>query len=195
MNLNFIVGGALQVLAGILADRGRVDEARALGERSLAITSAQGDHRFRGYAEADLAAIEYLAGNHARSERYARAAAETFQGMPGAQPLAFALLARALLVQDQNEEALHTARASYEGMMAVGVVEDGEMTIRLALGECLLATGRAREAQTILEEAASRLHAQAAAIEDGAARESFLTGIPEHRRILELAPNIVRSDP
>jgi thioredoxin-like negative regulator of GroEL len=66
-------------------------------------------------------------------------------------------------------------------------VDDGEATIRLALAECLIATGDAPAAQGVLDRAASRILASAEAIEDPASRESFLTRIPEHRHILELA--------
>jgi hypothetical protein len=57
----------------------------------------------------------------------------------------------------------------------------------LALAECLIATGDALAAREVLDKAAGRILASAEAIEDPAIRESFLTRIPEHRRILELA--------
>jgi thioredoxin-like negative regulator of GroEL len=66
-------------------------------------------------------------------------------------------------------------------------VDDGEATIRLALAECLIATGDTPAAHDVLEKASNRILASAEGIDEPAIRDSFLTRIPEHRRILELA--------
>ena len=72
-------------------------------------------------------------------------------------------------------------------------MDDGEATIRLALAECLIADGDTTAAKEVLEKAAGRILASAEAIEEPAIRESFLTRIPEHRRILELARELAAS--
>jgi tetratricopeptide (TPR) repeat protein len=157
------------------------------------VTSAYGDRRFQGYAEAYLSVTEYLAADYARAEHHARAAMTTWEPVLSVRPFAIALLARALVAQGRPAEALLSARDAYAQLESLGVVDDGEATIRLALGECLIATGDASAAREVLEKAAGRLLASAEAIDDSAIRESFLTRIPEHRRILELARELAAS--
>jgi tetratricopeptide (TPR) repeat protein len=193
LGLRFILGGGLVCLTNLLAYQGSLDEARATGERAVAVTSAQNDRRFQGYAEAYLSVTEYLAGDFLRAEQYARAAVTTWEIVLSLRPFAIALLARALLAQGRPVEALLSARDAYAQLESLGVVDDGEPTIRLALAECLVATGDRLAAREILDKAASRILASAEAIEDPAIRESFLTRIPEHRRILELARELAAS--
>jgi tetratricopeptide (TPR) repeat protein len=187
LDLKHIVGGGLVILTNILAYQGSIDEARATGERAVAVTSAQNDRRFQGFAEAYLSVTEYLAGDYPRAEYYARAAATTWEPVLSVRPSAIAMLARALLAQGRPAEALVSARDAYAQLESIGAVDDGDATIRLALAECLIATGDALQARKILGKAAGRILASAEAIEELAIRESFLTRIPEHRRILELA--------
>jgi len=193
LDLKYIFGGALQGLTNILAYRGFLDEARAVGQQALTVTSAQNDRRFQGCAEAYLSVTEYFAGEHARAEHYARAAADTLAAVSATRPFAIALLARALLARGRPAEALLSARDAHAQLESLGVVDDGEATIRLALAECLIATGDTLAAREVLEKAAGRILASAEAIEDPAIRESFLTRIPEHRRILELARDLAAS--
>jgi tetratricopeptide (TPR) repeat protein len=193
MDLKYMLGGALQGLSNILAYKGSLDEARAVGEQALTVTTAQKDRRFQGYAEAYLSVTEYLAGDYARAEHYARAAVTTWEPVLSVRPFAIALLARALLAQGRMAEALVSAREAYAQLESLGVVDDGEATIRLALSECLIADGDATAAKEVLEKAASRILVLAETIEEPAIRESFLTRIPEHRRILELAREVAAS--
>jgi tetratricopeptide (TPR) repeat protein len=151
------------------------------------VTIAQNDRRFQGYAEAYLSVTEYLAGDYPRAEQHARAAAAAWETVLSARPFAIALLARALLAQGRPAEALVSARDAFAQLESLGVVDDGEATIRLALAECLVAAGDTLATREVLDKAVSRILTSAEAIEDPASRESFLTRIPEHRRILELA--------
>lgn len=107
--------------------------------------------------------------------------------VPPARPFAFALLARALLAQGRLSEALPLACDAFAQLESLGVVDDGEATIRLALAECLIATCDQPAAQDAVTTTAQWLRTRADAIADPAMHESFLTRIPEHRRILELA--------
>jgi tetratricopeptide (TPR) repeat protein len=193
MDLRYVVGAGLEILANVLAYQGSLDEARSIGQQALSVTSAQNDRRFQGYAEIYLSLTEYLAGDYARAEQYARAAVETLEPVPSTRPFAIALLARALLAQARGAEGLLGARDAYAQLESLGVVDDGEATIRLALAECLIAAGDTLVAHEVLEKAASRILASAEAIEDPASRESFLTRIPQHRRILELARELAAS--
>ena len=187
MDLKLILGGNLQALINILAYRGSLDEARAVGEQALAVTIAQNDRRFQGFAEAYLSVTEYLAGDSARAEHFARAAMATWEAVRSARPFAVALLARALLAQGRLAEALPLARDAFAQLESLVIVDDGEATIRLALAECLIAAGDQPVAQQAVATTARWLQSRAATIDDPAMRESFLTRIPEHRRIRELA--------
>jgi tetratricopeptide (TPR) repeat protein len=193
MDLKFMLGGALQLLTSILAYKGSFDEARSVGQQALTVTIAQNDRRFQGYAEAYLSVTEYLAGDYPRAEKHARAAAAAWETVLSARPFAIALLARALLAQGRHAEALVSACDAFAQLESLGVVDDGEATIHLALAECLIAAGDTLAAREVLEKAVSRILASAEAIEDPASRESFLTRIPEHRRILELARELAAS--
>jgi tetratricopeptide (TPR) repeat protein len=193
LDLRYMLGGALQALTSILAYKGSLDGARAVGQQALTVTRAQDDRRFQGCAEAYLSVTEYLAAEYARAEHYARAAMTTWEPVLSSRPFAIALLARALLAQDRPAEALVSARDAYAQLESLGVVDDGEATIRLALAECLMAVGDTLATREALDKAASRILASAEAIEDPAIRESFLTRIPEHRRILELARELAAS--
>jgi len=187
MDLKYMLGNGFNVLANILAFLGSLDEARSAGGQALAITRAQNDRRFQGYAEAYLSVTECLAGDYARAESYARAAVTTWETVLSVRPFASALLARALLAQGRLVEALSSARDAYSQLESLGAVDDGEATIRVVLAECLIAVGDRLAAQEVVERAANRILASAETIEDTASRESFLTRIPDHRRILELA--------
>lgn len=190
MSLSHLLGGGLQALTNILAYQGHLDQARAAGHEALPVTSAQGDRRFQGFAEAYLSVTELLAGDASRAEAYARHALSTWASMPAISPFAVALLARALVAQGRTTEALPHAREAFAQLEEMGGVEDGEATIRLALPECLIATHDRETAHDAVASTAGWLRARAEKIDEPAYRESFLARIPEHRRILELAREI-----
>jgi tetratricopeptide (TPR) repeat protein len=194
LGINYVIGCAWQALTNILAYRGSFDEARAAGQQALTVTSAQNDRRFQGGAEAYLSVTEYLAGDYARAEQYASASAGTLADVPTTRPFALALLARSLLPQGRRAEALLNARDAYAELERMGLVDDGDATIRLALVECLIATGDRLAASDVLDKATRRILAAAETIDDPAIRQSFLTRIPEHRRILELARELAGSN-
>ena len=83
-----------------------------------------------------------------------------------------------------------TAREAYAQFEGLGVVYDGEATIRPALAECLLASGDRLAATEVLATATKQVYAWADTIEDPAGRQAYLTRIPEHRRILELVQEL-----
>jgi hypothetical protein len=85
------------------------------------------------------------------------------------------------------EEALSSAGEAYALLETLGNVEDGEATIRLALGESLVVSSDLSSARQVLQKAVQWLRKQASTIDNCDWRKSFLIRIPEHRRILELA--------
>jgi len=105
--IKVILGALLQGLTNILAYQGFLDEARATGERAVAMTSAQSDRRFQGYAEAYLSVTEVTWRPTMRA-RALRSCRRDNLGACASQsrPFAIALLARALLAQGRPAEAL-----------------------------------------------------------------------------------------
>ena len=193
LDIKYMFSGSLQALTNILAYRGSYDEARATGAQAVTVTVAQNDRRFQGYAEAYLSVTEYLAGDFVRAEHYANAAVKTWETVLSARPFAVALLARARLAQGRHAEALLSARDAHAQLESLGAVDDGELTVRLAYGECLLAAGEALAARAAIDKAARRILESAESIDDPTVRESFLARIPENRRILELRDALAAS--
>jgi tetratricopeptide (TPR) repeat protein len=194
LGLNHVLGGSLQMLANILAYRGALDEARTIGKRALELTTKQNDNYFRGFAELCLSVIEFLAADFRCAEEHAHNALATFENNVSFRPFAGALLARALLAQQRRVEALAVAKSAYSQLKELGGVPEGEAYIRLAYAECL-AISDAPLASSVLNDAIEWLLRRADTIEDPQWRSSFLTRIPEYRRIFELADQIGLSYP
>ncbi len=187
MGLDGMLGGILQALTNILAYQGCIDEARAVGQRAVALTRHQGDAHFQGSAEIYLALVEFMAGQHAAAEQLSRQALVSFQGNPMMAPFPQAMLARILLASGRIAEASELAQTAHDQLESLGTVDDGEATIRLAHVECLLASGDTTLADATLGKAIERLLAQTANIGDHAWRCAFLEKIPENRRLVEMA--------
>ncbi len=187
MGLNHLLGGTLYTLSNILAYRGCLDEARSFGERAVKWTAENSDQYFGSYAQLYLSVIEHLAENFPDAEQHARVALEMLENNPALRPFGLALLARSLRGQGLIVEALAQARGAYTQLEELGQVQDGETTIRLAFAECLVASSDLAAAREVVEKAVKRLLKQASSIDISDWRQAFLTRIPEHLRILELA--------
>jgi serine/threonine protein kinase/tetratricopeptide (TPR) repeat protein len=187
MGLDHLLGPGFYMLSNILAYRGCLDEARSFGERAVEWTTKNNDQYFGSAAQLYLSVIEHLAGAYPTAERHARRALEMVENNPSYRPFALALIARSLGGQKQTTEALSYAREAYAQLERDGQVQDGEMIIRLTFAECLAATSDLATAKQVVAKARDRLEKQADNIHTREWRQSFLTQIPEHRRILELA--------
>jgi hypothetical protein len=84
---------------------------------------------------------------------------------------------------DAWEAADHAMRLLREGQLAF----EHAAFMRATYCEALLASGRTADARAAIQEAHGWLSGCAAKLEDPALRESFLTNVPEHARILGLA--------
>ena len=187
MGLNHLLGPTLYLLSNILAYRGVLDEARGFGERAVRCTTDNNDQFIGGYARLYMSVIEHLAERYLAAEQHARSALGILENNPSLQPFALALLARSLCGQGKVAEALTYAREAYAGLETLGQVQDGEPTIRLALAECLVALPDLAAAKEVIGKAVERLCKQAGNIDKPEWRQSFLTRIPEHKRIVEMA--------
>jgi len=187
MGLAQMIGGTMCSLACILACAGRLDEARSMGERALAFTEANGDQFFKRLALLYLAMAELHAAAYGAAEDHARAALRLVESNPALRPFALATLARALVGQGRAGEALPWAAEAQASLRQQGAMPEGEATIRLAYIECLQRSAQATTAKTAVEEAVASLRAQLASIERPDWHQSFLTRIPEHLAIVQLA--------
>jgi tetratricopeptide (TPR) repeat protein len=187
MGLDHLLGGIFYGMTTILTCQGEIEEARSFGARALQWTAANNDSYFGSYTTLYLSVTEYLAGGFVRAEEYARESLKMVANNPGLLPFARALLARALLKQQSVTDAMSMANDAYCALEAVGTVADGEMTIRLAMAECLVASSEIDSAKTVIEKALTRLSEQVRTIGRTDWRESFLKKIPEHLEILSLA--------
>jgi serine/threonine protein kinase/tetratricopeptide (TPR) repeat protein len=186
MGLRFVVSCILSNLALVRAHLGRLDDARAAGERSVTIAREQKDLRIVGCSEIWLSGIALLSDRPLDAESLARSALASLVDVPPYRPAALAALARALLTQGRRDEALAAATEAHGLLESAGWVEDGEALIRLVYAECLLAAGSKGTAAHVLDKAVHRLDDRAAAIEKPEWRAAFLR-LPEHARTLELA--------
>ena len=187
MGLKHLLGGTFCTLSNILAYRGCLAEARDFGERAIKWSVANNEQYFGISARLYLSMIESLAGEYSAAEQQARCAQEMLANNPSWLPFAQALLARSLCGQGRTSEAIEYAREAYVQLEAIGQVQDGELTIRLAFAECLAASSDLPAARQVIAKAMERLRKQAGSIDNLEWRRSFLDRIPEHRRIAELA--------
>ncbi len=142
---------ALQNLGYALFHEGRLPEARAFEERSIATLAPLGSARLTGSARTYLARIHLGAGDAVAAEREARAAAHLLGTAPGLRAVALAVAARALSQQGRVVEALAAAEEAFALLVATGgSLEEGESLVRLVHAEALAAAGRASEARAAL---------------------------------------------
>ncbi len=191
MGLNHLLGGTLYLLSNVLAYQGRLVEARGFGERAIKRTTETGDKFFGSFARLYLSVIEYLAQDYPAAESHARFALAMLDNNPSSRPFALALLARSLCGQGKIEEALLCAREAHSCLDVLGQVQDGEATVRLALAECLMASSDFSAAKEVIGKAVGRLRMQATNIDNSDWRASFLARIPEHKRTVELAHQLL----
>jgi tetratricopeptide (TPR) repeat protein len=187
MGINHLLGGIFCTLSNILAYRGCLFEARDFAERAIKWSEENSEQYFRINAWLYLSMAEYLAGEYSAAEHHARGALDLLNNNPSMRPFAQALLARSLCGQARKSEAMSSAREAYAQLDALGQVQDGEPTIRLAYAECLATSSDLAVARQVITKALDRLSKQAGSIDNPEWRRSFLERIPEHRRIAELA--------
>jgi tetratricopeptide (TPR) repeat protein len=186
LGLNHLMGGILYVLENILAYAGNIDEARSFGERAIKWTAENNDHHFHRFARLYLSVIEYYSGNYELAEQHARQALLLVEENPSLRPFALAALARSLLAQ-AKPDALSLATEAYSKLRELGTVQDGEAPIRLAYIECLRASSQEDKAREAVKEAVARLRDQRASIGTSDWQHSFVSRIPEHLRIVQIA--------
>jgi len=187
MGLHNVTGYALDNLGFVLAHLGQFDEARSIEQRAIDAGRRQGDPRLEGTARICLAVVGQLSGDLAAAERESRKAVELLETASPHRAAALAVLCRALLGQDRAAEALAAAHESMRHIEELGGIDEFDSLARLAYADALKATGDREGALAALRDARSRLTERAQRISDAALRQSFLQGIPEHRRTLAIS--------
>jgi hypothetical protein len=117
------------------------------------------------------------------SERATRLLAE----FPSYRAMACGVSVQALLECGRTNDALSGARVAMRIMDDLGGLEEGGSLVRLAYAEALHAVGDTDAARVAIAEAREHLLEQAGKLRDPARRKSFLEGVMENRRILDLA--------
>jgi tetratricopeptide (TPR) repeat protein len=170
----------------VLARRGQLAEALAVEEESASFYRSVANQRREGQSRIYLAMIHGLAGGFEAAEREARAAVAGLASIRPTRAHALAQLAQVLLAQGRGAEAAVVAAEAAGILDELGGIDEGEALVRLVRAEALALEGREAEARATIAEAKRRLLARAARISHEAWRESFVRGVPENARTLEL---------
>jgi len=164
-------------LARFLARRDALEEARALAAAAAAHEPA---------ARASLAAILARLGDGVAAELEARRALDALAASPPDRALASLSLARALLAQGKSREAVAAVSDVEADALSIGWLAGGGAPVWIALADAHLSAGDTTAAAAALATARRHVLAAASKLRSPALRRSFLEGIPEHRRALDL---------
>ena len=140
-----------------------------------------------GVARTYLAKIALLSSDNPTAEREARAAVDLLHVAPGLKAGAEAVLARALLRQGRDAEALEAASSAHDTLEVLGALEEGESLVRLVYAEALGRAGTPEDYEHAVAWARERLLARARRISDSSWRDRFLHNVPDNARTLELS--------
>jgi tetratricopeptide (TPR) repeat protein len=174
------------VLAWLYADRGALDEARAVAAQ---LSSYGHEHHYpleEGRGRWVLAEVLRRMGDLAAAERQIQVALTL--AVPLERPGVLATLSALRLAQGRAREAFAAAEdavARYDAMGGCGMFRG--MFVRLAHAEALHATGAEDAARRAIAETRARIIAIAGKIADPSYRTSFLEQIPENARTVALA--------
>ncbi|HEX8135900.1 MAG TPA: AAA family ATPase [Actinomycetes bacterium] len=198
---------ALHTLAGLHAMRGRFQEARRLGDASVAIARKLGPNRFAAICSQFLGQTELLAGDPAAAEQWLRWGYGILErmGERGLRSELAANLARALCAQGRDDEALHFAEQS--GELAFRDDLYAQVERRGPLATVLARRGRRQQAERLAAEAVAMarrsdmLTMQANALLDhaevlrlGGAAEQAVPLLREAEALAERKGNLVARD-
>jgi hypothetical protein len=173
-------------LSRLYAERGAIDEARALAIQVCEFCRAHHDRLGEARSSWFLAEILRQSGDLDGAEREIQAAQA--MAMPLDQPGMLATLAALRLVQGRAADALAIAEDAMARSAAMGGCSLFRgSAVRLVHAEALHATGAHDAARRAITDARARLLAIAAKIPDPAYRASFLEHVPENARTLALA--------
>jgi eukaryotic-like serine/threonine-protein kinase len=173
-------------LSWLRADRGALDEARALAAQLTEYGHVQQFPLEEGRGRWVLAEVLRRMGDLEGAERELRAAFEMAVALE--VPGVLGTLSALRLCQGRADDALAAAEDAVARCTAMGGcgMFRGAF-VRLAHAEALHATGAHDAARLVITEARTRLRAIAGRIADPAYQKSFLENVPENVRTIALA--------
>lgn len=183
-------GSAATNLAAALACVGRLDEALAAVEYALGRERESESPRLRAFALSELARLHVARGeaDPARRALDEAVAVTVEHGFADASRILATCAGLAVDLGDvQLADALSgQAVDAYERDLPMGPTE---LRVHLARARALRAAGR--EASEPTRRALAVLHAAVATVSDAELRRSLLERVPDHRRLLELARDVL----
>ncbi|HEX7839325.1 MAG TPA: AAA family ATPase [Kofleriaceae bacterium] len=174
------------LLSWLYADRGALDEARALAAQLSESSRAHHDPLGEGRGRWVLAEVLRRMGDLDAAEREIQAALA--MAVPLDHPGVLATLSALRLAQGRAGEALAAAEDAISRYVAMGGCNLFRAAfVRLVHAEALHATGAHDAARRAIADARARLWAVADKIADPDYKTSFLEHVPENARTLALA--------
>ncbi len=178
--------GARVNLGLLRAHLGAHDEGLAIMRDTVGAYAHLGDARMMGIARTYVALVLLEKGDFTAAEAEADAAAKELEAIATSRVDALATRARALVALGRKQEALAASTEAFGVLADLGAVDDGEMRVRLAHVEALLANAQVERARAVLVESVERLEQRANKLV-AELRCSFRERVPENARILQLA--------
>ena len=161
------------------------EEARKLALDTLETEKVNVLHL--GIAHLTLAKVAALQGQWAEGEARARKACEVLGLFRPYKLIARTTLSSVLLAQHRAAEARAQAEQGVRDLEQMGPPGATAVGMRLALVEACFAQGDHSTGDAALRQALECVHLRASDIPEAAARERFLTHVPENVRVRELA--------
>jgi tetratricopeptide (TPR) repeat protein len=167
--------------------RRQYERARDVEQNAARTFEAHGDKRLEGTSRLYLALALVGCGDADAAEREAVRAVEVLKNVPPSLSHALAALASVRLARGDVARALECSREANVLLESLDGIEEGEEQVRLVYAEALHASGDQAGARRAIEAARNRLMLRAESIDDPEWRSSFLTGVPDNARTMELA--------
>jgi tetratricopeptide (TPR) repeat protein len=175
----------LALVLAASADASHHDEARQLALKTLQTDTVNMLHM--GVAHTTLAKVALLQGQLAEAEAQARKACEVLGPFRPYKLIARTTLCSVLMAQHRVTEARAEAEQGVRELEQMGPPGAMAVGMRLALAEACFAQGEQAAGDSALRQALECVHLRASDLPDATARERFLSQVPEHARVRELA--------
>ncbi len=166
------------------ADQKHREEAGQLAR--LILETEKPNLLHQGVAHLALARVAQAQGELPVAEVQARRACELLNGLAPFQLIALRSLCVALLAGGRPDEAQEVADRAIDALEKMGGDGSAAIGAWLSLAEAAIAQGKTGVEEKAMRKAGKILHQRAQDIPDPAARERFMSRVPEHVRMREL---------
>jgi eukaryotic-like serine/threonine-protein kinase len=186
MRLGFI-GSVKATLGFALAHLGQLDQGLLMEEAAVQHCQKQNNKRGEAIAWIYLASIRSMRDELDEATRAAEQGIAAASATPALRAYGLATLARMLLQQRQPAAALERAEEAMSLLEQLGEVADGESLIRCVHALCLRNNEKEPEGRKRIAEAKRLLLERANRINEPHWRQSFLEGVRDNDRLMQLA--------